>query len=47
MLAVADTKEVRHPVHVDVVEDTEHTLTVLYDAAHNLEERILNEQFQT
>lgn len=45
VLAVADSKEVRHPVRVEVVEDRGHTLTLLYDPEHNLEERILNEQF--
>jgi NAD+ kinase len=45
VLAVADSREIRHPVRVEVMEDSERRLTLLYDAEHNLEERILNEQF--
>lgn len=45
VLAVADFNEVRHPVRVEVGEDRDHRLTLLYDPDHSLEERILNEQF--
>ncbi|MEO7935973.1 MAG: NAD(+) kinase, partial [Dokdonella sp.] len=37
--------EVRDIVEVRIRESTEHTMTLLFDPEHNLEERILNEQF--
>ncbi len=43
--AVADDFEVRDVTAVDVVEDRAITMTLLYDAGHNLDERILAEQF--
>ncbi|MBT7757618.1 MAG: NAD kinase, partial [Rhodospirillaceae bacterium] len=42
---VADNQEFRAIVQVDVVEDREAELRLLFDPEHNLEERILNEQF--
>jgi NAD+ kinase len=43
--AVADYTEVRDVRRVEVWEDTERSLTLLFDPEHNLEERILKEQF--
>lgn len=43
--ATADSNEVRDVVEVLIRESTEHTMTLLFDPEHNLEERILNEQF--
>lgn len=43
----ADSHEVRDVVEVQVRESREHTVTLLFDPEHNLEERILNEQFVT
>ncbi|MGF1561601.1 MAG: NAD kinase [Geminicoccaceae bacterium] len=43
--ATADYTEVRDVVQVDVWEDREHGLHLLFDREHNLEERILKEQF--
>src|SRR3954469_20378222 len=43
--AVADDYEVRDVTAVDVMEDRTITMTLLYDAGHNLDERILAEQF--
>jgi len=43
----ADSHEVRDVVEVQVSESREHTVTLLFDPEHNLEERILNEQFVT
>ena len=43
--AVADDFEVRDVRAVDVVEERNVTMTMLYDAGHNLDERILTEQF--
>jgi NAD+ kinase len=43
--AVADFTEVRDVVHVQVVEDPDRHVRLLFDAEHNLEERILMEQF--
>jgi len=44
--AVADYTEVRDVVEVRVREDLETFLKLLFDPEHNLEERILREQFQ-
>ena len=44
--AVADYTEVRDVVEVRVREDRSVTLKLLFDPEHNLEERILSEQFQ-
>ena len=43
--AVADDFEVREVTRVDVAEDRSIAMTMLYDAGHNLDERILTEQF--
>jgi NAD+ kinase len=43
--AVADDLEVRDVRAVDVAEDRAVAMTMLYDAGHNLDERILSEQF--
>jgi len=43
--AVADYTEIRDIVHVEVWEDHSKCLTLLFDPEHDLEERILNEQF--
>ncbi len=43
--AVADDYEVRDVTAVDVIEDRSIAMTLLYDAGHNLDERILAEQF--
>ena len=43
--AVADHTEVRDVVSVNVKEDTGKNLQLLFDPEHDLEERILNEQF--
>jgi NAD+ kinase len=43
--AVADNIEVREVTRVDVAEDRSITMTMLFDAGHSLDERILAEQF--
>ncbi len=43
--AVADYTEVREVTRVRIVQNHDITLTLLFDPEHNLEERILNEQF--
>ena len=43
--AVADDLEVREVVSVDVAEDRSIATTMLFDAGHSLDERILAEQF--
>jgi NAD+ kinase len=43
--AVADFTEVRDVVEVEVWEDREKRFQLLFDPEHNLEERILKEQF--
>jgi NAD+ kinase len=43
--AVADYTEVRDVARVDIREDPEITVTLLFDPGHSLEDRILNEQF--
>jgi NAD+ kinase len=43
--AVADDREVREVSAVDVEEDRSIAMTMLYDKGHNLDERILSEQF--
>ncbi|MFP6697751.1 MAG: NAD kinase [Alphaproteobacteria bacterium] len=42
---VADNREFRSVVEIEVVEDHADELHLLFDPEHNLEERILNEQF--
>ena len=44
--ATADSHEVRDVVEVRIRESRERTMTLLFDPEHNLEERILNEQFE-
>ncbi len=43
--AVADYTEIRDVAEVDVVEEPTITMTLLFDPEHNLEERIIMEQF--
>ena len=43
--AVADRAEIRNVVSVAVKEDRSQSITLLFDPEHNLEERILAEQF--
>jgi NAD+ kinase len=45
--ATADSYEVRDVVEVRIRESRDRTVTLLFDPEHNLEERILNEQFVT
>jgi NAD+ kinase len=45
--ATADSHEVRNVVEVRICESRDRTVTLLFDPEHNLEERILNEQFVT
>ncbi|NQW02306.1 MAG: NAD kinase [Rhodospirillales bacterium] len=44
--ATADSTEIRDVVRVVVCQDKDSDLTLLFDPEHNLEERILKEQFQ-
>lgn len=44
--AVADHAEYRDVIEVDVAEDRRHKLVLLFDPGHNLDERILSEQFR-
>ena len=43
--AVADNQEVRDVASVSVEEDHDRALTMLFDADHSFEERVLVEQF--
>ena len=43
--ATADHRAVRHVVELEVAEAKDRTVTLLFDREHNLEERILREQF--
>jgi len=43
--AVADHTEIRHVIQVDVAEDREIALKLLFDKGYSLDERIFNEQF--
>ncbi len=45
--ATADSHEVRNVVYVVIRESRKRTVTLLFDPEHNLEERILNEQFES
>ena len=45
--ATADRTEIREVLRVDIRETTEYPQTLLFDPEHNLEERILTEQFLT
>ena len=44
--ATADSHEVRDVVEVTIRESRERTVRLLFDSEHNLEERILSEQFE-
>ncbi len=44
--ATADSHEVRDIIEVSIRESRERTMSLLFDPEHNLEERILNEQFE-
>jgi len=43
---VADSTEVRNVVRVEIAEDQDVSLTLLFDPGKTLEERILKEQFE-
>ena len=43
--AVADVTEVRDVREVVVSEDPDHEISLLFDSTHDLQERILREQF--
>ena len=43
--AVADDREIRDVSQVDIAEDRSIAVTMLFDAGHSLDERILTEQF--
>jgi NAD+ kinase len=43
--AVADHDEVRHVARVDIAMDRDASMHMLFDPGHNLDERILREQF--
>jgi NAD+ kinase len=45
VIAAADNRETRDVTAVDIHEDSEATLTLLFDPGHALDERILREQF--
>jgi len=44
--ATADYTEIRDVMQVDIVQDTGSAITLLNDPDHNLEERVLKEQFE-
>jgi NAD+ kinase len=44
--AVADFTEIRNVTRVDISQDRTTKLTLLFDPEHNLEDRIIAEQFQ-
>jgi NAD+ kinase len=43
--ATADSNEIRDVIEVTIRESRDQTVTLLFDPEHNLEDRILNEQF--
>ena len=43
--AVADNREIRNVAHVRIEEDTSSEYLMMFDPGHNLDERILTEQF--
>ncbi len=45
--ATADHQEIHNVVSVDIAEDKNITLPLLFDRGHELEERIISEQFQS
>ena len=46
IIAVADNIEVRDVIKVQVTQDKDQTVKILFDEKHSFEERILNEQFK-
>jgi NAD+ kinase len=47
VLAVADYTEARNVTRVEIREDPTHAFKMLFDPEHDLEERVLKEQFQS
>jgi len=47
VLAVADYTEARDVNRVEIREDLSQTFTLMFDPDHDLEERVLKEQFQS
>ncbi len=47
VLAVADYTEARDVTRVEISEDPNHAFKMLFDPEHDLEERVLKEQFQS
>ena len=47
VLAVADYTEARDVTRVEISEDPTHAFKMLFDPEHDLEERVLKEQFQS
>ncbi|MBC6403521.1 MAG: NAD kinase [Hyphomonadaceae bacterium] len=45
--ATADNQEIRHVERISIVQDTHTSLSLLFDADHALDEKILREQFST
>ena len=45
VLAAADAEEAHEIVRVEIRQSRGHTLTLLYEPEHNLEEQIIREQF--
>ena len=45
MSATADYTEVRNVTRVEVSQNKDTSLTLMFDPEHNLEERIISEQF--
>jgi len=43
--ATADAQEIRNVISVDVYEEKDITLKLMFDPDHSLEQRILDEQF--
>ena len=43
--AAADHAEIRNVTSVEITEDAEEAIPMLFDPGHNLDERILSEQF--
>lgn len=44
--AVADSTEVRDVIRVDIIQERVRAVQIMFDPEHNLEERILSEQFE-
>ena len=47
VLVVADSNEIRNVVRVEIEQSRSHNVILLYDQNHNLDARIINEQFTT